>query len=63
MKRITQFEVSIQDVYKEKRIIGHLDESSKALTNPQVIDSLNNKDIHIFSWLLGSIEPHIVNHL
>ena len=52
---IWEFEFKI--LVKGKELLGHLDGSSKALTNPKEMDSWECKDGCIISWLFGSIEP------
>ncbi|KAA8529687.1 hypothetical protein F0562_034213 [Nyssa sinensis] len=48
---------------KGNELWGHLDESSKAPTDPKELSSWEGKDAKITSWLLSSVEPHMVNNL
>ncbi|KAJ0025637.1 hypothetical protein Pint_07648 [Pistacia integerrima] len=48
---------------KGKELWGHLDGFSKAPTDPKELSLWESKDAKIASWLLNSIEPHMVNNL
>ncbi|KAA8517851.1 hypothetical protein F0562_015326 [Nyssa sinensis] len=45
---------------KGKELWGHLDESSKAPTDPKELSSWEGRDAKITSWLLNSVESHMV---
>ncbi|KAJ0042058.1 hypothetical protein Pint_19025 [Pistacia integerrima] len=48
---------------KGKELWGHLDGSSKAPTDPKELSLWESRDARIASWLLSSVEPHMVNNL
>jgi hypothetical protein len=47
---------------KGKELWGHLDGSSPAPTDPQELSIWTTKDAEIVSWILGSVEPHMINN-
>ena len=48
---------------KWKELWGHLDGSSTAPIDPTKLSSWESRDAKITSWLLISVEPHMVNNL
>jgi len=48
---------------KGKELWGHLGGSSKAAIDPKELSSWEGRDAKIDSWLLSSVEPHMVNNL
>jgi hypothetical protein len=48
---------------KGKELWEHLDGSSPAPTDPQELSIWTTKDAKIISWILGSVEPHMINNL
>lgn len=48
---------------KGKRLWGHIDGSSAAPEARAALDAWETKDAQIISWILGSIEPHMINNL
>jgi hypothetical protein len=48
---------------KGKELWGHLDGSSPAPTDPQELSIWTTKDTKIISWILGCVEPHMINNL
>lgn len=48
---------------KGNELWGHLDGSSMAPTDLKEFSSWSSKDAKIVSWLLSSIEPHMVSNL
>ncbi|KAG6754786.1 hypothetical protein POTOM_040582 [Populus tomentosa] len=49
--------------HSREGIMGHLDSSSPAPTDPQELSIWTTKDAKIVSWILGSVEPHMINNL
>lgn len=48
---------------KEKELWNHLDGFFTVLTYPYKLGSWESKDVKVVSWLLSSIEPHMVINL
>nr|KYP52080.1 hypothetical protein KK1_025990 [Cajanus cajan] len=48
---------------KGKGMWGHINESSTAPTDNAALTAWETKDAQIISWILGSIEPQMVNNL
>ena len=42
---------------------SHLDGVSKAPTEKTGLDAWETKDAQIITWILNSIEPHMINNL
>lgn len=62
-KNYASWEFQFRMFVKGKELWGHLDGSSKAPTDPKELSSWESKDAKIASWLLSSVEPHMVNNL
>ncbi|KAJ0101621.1 hypothetical protein Patl1_06801 [Pistacia atlantica] len=62
-KNYASWEFQFRLFVKGKELWGHLDESSKAPTDPKGLSLWESKDARIASWLLSSVEPHMVNNL
>ncbi|KAJ0103258.1 hypothetical protein Patl1_03682 [Pistacia atlantica] len=62
-KNYASWEFQFRMFVKGKELWGHLDRSSKAPTDPKELSLWESKDAKIASWLLSSIEPHLVNNL
>ena len=48
---------------KGKKLWSHIDGKSEAPASGTDLAQWDSKDARIVSWLLGSIEPHMVNNL
>ena len=46
-----------------KELWNHLDGSYMVPTDPIELQSWETKDVKVVSWLLSSIEPHMVNNV
>ncbi|KAJ0053502.1 hypothetical protein Pint_00159 [Pistacia integerrima] len=62
-KNYASWEFQFRMFVKGKELWGHLDGSSEAPTDPKELSLWESKDAKIASWLLSSIEPHMVNNL
>ncbi|KAA8535364.1 hypothetical protein F0562_030367 [Nyssa sinensis] len=62
-KNYACWEFQFRIFVKGKKLWGHLDESSKAPTDPKELSSWEGRDATITFWLLSFIEPHMVNNL
>ena len=62
-KNYASWEFQFKMFVKGKELWGHLDGSSTAPTDPKELSSWEGKDAKIDSWLLSSVEPHMVNNL
>ncbi|KAJ0095189.1 hypothetical protein Patl1_15657 [Pistacia atlantica] len=62
-KNYAGWEFQFRMFVKGKELWGHLDRSSEAPTDPKELSLWESKDAKIASWLLNSIEPHMVNNL
>jgi len=62
-KNYVSWEFQFHMFVKGKELWGHLDGSSPAPTNPQELSIWTTKDAKIVSWILGSVEPHMINNL
>jgi len=62
-KNYTSWEFQFRMFVKGKELWGHLDGSSPAPTDPQELSIWTTKDAEIVSWILGSVEPHMINNL
>lgn len=64
MKELFNMWISIQDVLKKGGSFGVIyDGSSKAPEDAKDLIAWEIKDAHIISWILGSMEAHMVNNL
>ncbi|KAJ0047028.1 hypothetical protein Pint_06707 [Pistacia integerrima] len=59
-KNYTSWEFQFRLFVKGKELCGHLDGSSKAPTDPKELSLWESRDARITSWLLSSIETHMV---
>jgi hypothetical protein len=62
-KNYTSWEFQFRMFVKGKELWGHLGGSSKAAIDPKELSSWEGRDAKIDSWLLSSVEPHMVNNL
>ncbi|KAK0606527.1 hypothetical protein LWI29_000191 [Acer saccharum] len=62
-KNYASWEFQFRMYVKGKELWGHVDGSSTAPTDPKELSSWEGKDAKIASWLLSSVEPHMVNNL
>ena len=62
-KNYASWEFQFRMFVKGKELWGHLDGSSPAPTDPQELSIWTSKDAEIVSWILGSVEPHMINNL
>ena len=62
-KNYVSWEFQFRMFVKGKELWGHLDGSSTAPTYPMELSSWESRDAKITSWLLSSVEPHMVNNL
>lgn len=61
-KKYTSWEFQFRMFVKRKELWDHLDRSPKAPTDPKELSSWEGRDAKVASWLLNSIEPHMVNN-
>lgn len=62
-KNYASWEFQFRMFVKRNELWGHLDGSSTAPIDSKELSSWEGKDAKIASWLLNSIEPHMVNNL
>ncbi|KAG6493232.1 hypothetical protein ZIOFF_048209 [Zingiber officinale] len=62
-KNYATWEFQFRMFLKGKELWGHIDGSLMALENAKDLGQWETKDARIISWLLGSIEAHMVNNL
>ena len=62
-KNYAAWEFQFKMFLKGKELWGHIDGSSPAPTEPKDLGQWEAKDARIVSWILGSIEVHMVNNL
>jgi len=62
-KNYASWEFQFRMFVKGKELRDHLVGSSPAPTDPKELSSWEVKDAKIASWLLSSVEPHMVNNL
>ncbi len=62
-KNYGSWEFQFRMFVKGKESWGHLDESLKAPTDSKELRTWESNDAKTVSWLLSSIEPHMVNNL
>ncbi|KAF5460137.1 hypothetical protein F2P56_020027 [Juglans regia] len=62
-KNYLSWEFQFKMFVKGKELWGHIDGTSSASKDPKELGTWEAKDARIVSWLLGSIEPHMVNNL
>ena len=62
-KNYASWEFQFRMFVKGKELWGHLDGSSPAPTDPQELSIWTTKDAKIVSWILRSVEPHMINNL
>jgi hypothetical protein len=62
-KNYSSWEFQFRMFVKGKELWNHLDGSSMVPADPIELGSWETKDAKVVSWLLSSIEPHMVNNL
>ena len=62
-KNYASWEFQFRMFVKGKELWGHLDGTTKAPTDAQELVAWTTKDAKIVSWILGSVEPHMINNL
>ena len=62
-KNYLALEFQFRMFVKGKELWSHIDGKSEAPAGGTDLAQWDNKDARIVSWLLGSIEPHMVNNL
>uniref|UniRef100_A0A151UEC5 Uncharacterized protein n=1 Tax=Cajanus cajan TaxID=3821 RepID=A0A151UEC5_CAJCA len=62
-KNYAAWEFQFKMFVKGKGMWGHIDGSSTALTDNAALTAWETKDAQVISWILGSIEPQLVNNL
>ena len=62
-KNYASWEFQFRMFVKGKELWGHLDGSSLAPTDPKELSLWEGRDAKIASWLLSSVEPHMVNNI
>ena len=62
-KKYSAWEFQFQLFVTGKELWGHIDGSAPAPTEPKELAKWRDKDAHMMSWILGSIDPLIVLNL
>ncbi|KAF1879900.1 hypothetical protein Lal_00022804 [Lupinus albus] len=62
-KNYSAWEFQFKMYVKGKGVWSHLDNVSKVPTEKTVLDAWETKDAQIITWILNSIDPHMINNL